>query len=120
MDPIVAQHATGADAVDVQATLTELTARSVALDIRRHAPHTRSLLVCGGGARNSGLMRRLALQLDGVSIAPTDTLGVPVDQVEALAFAWLARARVERRTGNLPSVTGAAGPRILGAWYPGT
>jgi anhydro-N-acetylmuramic acid kinase len=53
-----------------------------------------------------------------VDLAPTEAEGVPADQVEALAFAWLARAFVERRPGNLPAVTGAAGPRLLGALYP--
>ena len=102
----------------VQATLLELTAVAAAEALRRHSPATTRLAVCGGGARNRALMRRLASRLPGVAVTATDTLGVPPDQVEALAFAWLARAFVEGHAGNLPSVTGAAGPRRLGALYP--
>ena len=104
---------------DVQATLAELTACCAATELRRHAPHTARLLVCGGGAFNRHLMGRLAQQLPGVAVTSTAEHGVPPDQVEALAFAWLARAYVEGLPGNLPAVTGARGPRILGAWYPG-
>jgi anhydro-N-acetylmuramic acid kinase len=104
---------------DLLATLAELTARSVAAALRRHAPGTAQLRVCGGGASNRHLMKRLALSLDGaVDVQSTAADGVPPDQVEALAFAWLARAFVERRPGNLPAVTGAAGERLLGALYP--
>jgi len=76
------------------------------------------LLACGGGARNADLMRRLGAELSGVKVATTDTLGVASDHVEALAFAWLARETVAGRPGNLPAVTGASGPRVLGAVYP--
>jgi anhydro-N-acetylmuramic acid kinase len=103
---------------DVQATLAELTARACAADILIHAPSARELLVCGGGALNLELMRRLAAQLPGVGVVPTDRLGLPATQVEACAFAWLAQAFVERRPGNLRAVTGARGPRVLGALYP--
>jgi anhydro-N-acetylmuramic acid kinase len=64
-------------------------------------------------------MYRLAQHLPAVDVRSTAALGVPPDQVEALAFAWLAMAFVERRAANLPSVTGARGPRLLGALYPG-
>lgn len=104
---------------DVQATLAELTACCAATELRRHAPHTDRLLVCGGGAFNQHLMGRLAQQLPNVAVTSTAAHGVPPDQVEALAFAWLARAHVEHLSGNLPAVTGARGPRVLGAWYPG-
>ena len=77
-----------------------------------------SLLVCGGGALNTHLMRRLSAQLGDLRVESTQAVGVPVDQVEAAAFAWLARAFVERQPGNLAAVTGAAGPRILGALHP--
>jgi anhydro-N-acetylmuramic acid kinase len=76
------------------------------------------LLVCGGGAFNQHLMGRLSAVLPEVEVASTATAGVPPDQVEALAFAWLAHAFVQRQPGNLPAVTGARGPRVLGAWYP--
>ena len=104
---------------DVQATLTELTARVAADAFRTHAIDARELLVCGGGALNAELMRRLAAQLPGTLVQGTDQHGLPADQVEACAFAWLAREHVARRSGNLPAVTGARGPRVLGALYPG-
>ena len=104
--------------VDVQATLAVLTAEAIARDVRRHAADARRLIVCGGGARNGFVMRQLALALPGVAVQTTDDFGVPVSQVEAIAFAWLARQCVHRAPGNVPTVTGAAGPRVLGAIYP--
>lgn len=104
--------------VDVQATLLELTASTVADDLRRHAPLTTQLHVCGGGARNEALLDALARRLPGVAVAPTDVTGLAATQVEAAAFAWLAHAHLERRPGNRPEVTGARGPRVLGALYP--
>ncbi|MDP9044196.1 MAG: anhydro-N-acetylmuramic acid kinase [Pseudomonadota bacterium] len=116
----LAAHLAGSAArpVDVQATLTELTAAVCASEVATHASDARELLVCGGGARNDLLMRRLGARLPGVTVLPTDARGLPADQVEACAFAWLARAFVRREAGNLPSVTGAAGSRLLGALYP--
>lgn len=105
-------------AQDVMATLAELTARSAADALRREAPATARLVVCGGGAFNAHLMARLAALLPGVAVQGSGSAGVPPDQVEALAFAWLAWAFDERRAGNLVAVTGAAGPRVLGALYP--
>lgn len=104
---------------DVQATLAELTAWAVLDALEQEAPATERLLVCGGGARNSHLMGRLHAGLPGCCVEPTDVRGVPADQVEALAFAWLASAFIERRAGNLPAVTGASGPRVLGTLHPG-
>lgn len=103
---------------DVQATLLELTAWACASHVARHAPEARHLLVCGGGARNVRLMQRLATRLPGCEVAATDTVGLPANQVEAVAFAWLARACVLRLPGNLPAVTGARGLRVLGALHP--
>jgi anhydro-N-acetylmuramic acid kinase len=103
---------------DVQATLLELTARSAIDALRASAPATRELLVCGGGARNGALMARLGALWPGLAVAPTDAAGLPAMQVEAAAFAWLARQFCERRPGNHPGVTGAAGLRVLGALYP--
>ena len=105
-------------AVDVQATLTELTARSCADCVFRFATAASRLLVCGGGALNDHLMRRLAALLPGCDVTATDAHGVPAMQVEALAFAWLARQCVLGQTASLKSVTGARGARILGAVYP--
>jgi anhydro-N-acetylmuramic acid kinase len=119
----LAQRLTATGAVewapcDVQATLAEFTARAAADALQREAPATTSLLVCGGGAYNADLLARLAARLPGVAIGTTDALGLPPLQVEAAAFAWLARAFVERRPGNRSEVTGASGPRVLGALYP--
>ncbi|MFN9450777.1 MAG: anhydro-N-acetylmuramic acid kinase [Rubrivivax sp.] len=107
-----------ARAADIQATLTELTALTVVQALRQHAGTTRVLLVCGGGARNLHLMSRLAHHLPHYKVEGTDALGYPVDQVEALAFAWLAKAFVEGLCANLPAVTGARRPKRLGAYYP--
>ena len=110
-------------AQDVQATLLQLTADTIADALARHCTDARSVLLCGGGARNPVLVKALrdALAKAGVVAAvlqTTDEVGVPSNQVEALAFAWLARAALSSRPGNLPAVTGARGPRILGAHYP--
>jgi len=103
---------------DVQATLAELTARAATQALRSLAPATRVLLVCGGGVFNAHLMGRLAALLPSVEVGSTAAAGVPPEHVEALAFGWLAREFLARRPGNLPAVTGASGPRVLGALYP--
>jgi anhydro-N-acetylmuramic acid kinase len=108
---------TGLAPEDVQATLCELTARTIADDVHRHAAAADELLVCGGGAFNARLMARLAALL-ARPVLPTDARGLPAMQVEAAAFAWLAHMHLHRRPANEPAVTGAAGPRILGALYP--
>ncbi len=102
---------------DVMATLAELTVCTVADALKRHAPATRALFVAGGGAFNRHLLTRLAALLPGVQVQTSAVLSVPPDQMEALAFAWLARACLDRQPGNLPAVTGARGPRVLGALY---
>lgn len=103
---------------DVQATLAEFTARAAAEALRREAPGCGALWVCGGGALNANLMRRLAALLPGVGVDSTAALGLPPLQVEAAAFAWLARACWHREPANRAEVTGARGPRVLGAVYP--
>jgi len=103
---------------DVQATLTEFTARACAGDLQRYGPQSRRLIVCGGGALNGSLMQRLQALLPGVNVGSSAAHGLPPLEVEAAAFAWLARQLVLRRPGNLASVTGARGERILGALYP--
>ena len=103
---------------DVQATLTELTAAVCTADLRRHAASACQVIVCGGGALNAELMRRISMKLPDIAIASSAEVGLGIDQVEACAFAWLARAFMQGEPGNLPSVTGAAGPRVLGARYP--
>lgn len=103
---------------DVQATLAELTAWACEDSIQRQAPDARSLLVCGGGAKNDHLMGLLTKHLPHMKVDTTTHHGIPVDSVEAVAFAWLARMFTDRRPGNLPAVTGASGSRVLGALYP--
>jgi len=103
---------------DVQATLLDFSALCAADALTAHMPTARTLIACGGGARNGRLMQRLAELLPGVAVLSSAARGLPVDQVEAAAFAWLAQRFVARLPGNLPVVTGAAGPRVLGALYP--
>ena len=109
---------TSTDPTDIQATLAELTAWAAAEAISHHAPGVSRVRVCGGGALNGHVMRLIASRLGTASVLPTDIEGLPAGEVEAAAFAWLAKAFVDRRPGNLVAVTGAAGPRILGALYP--
>ena len=105
-------------AVDVQATLCEYTAQAIADDLKRHAPEAKQLWVCGGGALNGHLMSRLQAHVPGVQVESTEAHGLPPLQVEAAAFAWLAAKAMRRETGNIESVTGARGARVLGAIYP--
>ena len=100
---------------DVQATLLELTAASIAVALRATQPDTTRLLVCGGGVHNPLLLLRIAARLPGVRVESTAVHGVDPDFVEAMGFAWLARETLAGRPGNLPGVTGARGPRVLGA-----
>jgi len=103
---------------DVQATLAEFTVRAAADALQRFGPASRRLIVCGGGALNAHLMARLQSLLPQVQVLSSADCGLLPLQVEATAFAWLAQAALARRPGNLPSVTGARGPRVLGAIYP--
>lgn len=102
---------------DVQATLLQLSARSVADALRAHAPGVHDVYACGGGVHNGALMSALRAELPGAEVDTTAALGLDPDFVEAVGFAWLARARLEHAPGNLPSVTGARAPRVLGAVY---
>ena len=111
------QHFVSAAPADVQATLTAFTARTLTDAIQRDAPGAEAVYVCGGGALNTHLMRLLQEQL-ACAVSDTSVLGVAPQHVEALAFAWLAERFCERLPGNLPSVTGARGPRVLGALSP--
>ncbi|MBV6849938.1 anhydro-N-acetylmuramic acid kinase [Xanthomonas euvesicatoria] len=106
------------DAADVQATLLELTAASVADALLRLQPTTRRVLVCGGGVRNPVLLARLAARLPGMVVESSARYGLDPDHLEAMGFAWLAAELLAGRAANLPAVTGAAGPRLLGAIYP--
>ncbi|AOM40291.1 anhydro-N-acetylmuramic acid kinase [Xenorhabdus hominickii] len=103
--------------VDVQATLAELTAVSISQQVILSGGCDR-LLVCGGGARNPLVMSRLSALLPNAEVATTDKYGLSGDDMEALAFAWLAFRTMSGLSGNLPSVTGADRETILGAIYP--
>jgi len=104
--------------VDVQATLSELTARSIAESIHNLLPGpTDEVYVCGGGAHNVDLIRRLQARLGDTPVATTNALGVDPDWIEATAFAWLAHQTLSGHPGNLPSVTGATRPVVLGGIY---
>ncbi len=102
---------------DIQATLAELTCRSIADAIMLHASGTTEVFVCGGGFHNHDLMQRLSRRLSGVNIQSTSTHGLDPDWVEAAAFAWLAKRRISGEPGNLPSVTGATRPVPLGGIF---
>lgn len=105
-------------AADVQASLTALTATTCSDALNQALPGCQRLLICGGGAFNSLLMEMLQSRLAGCTVASTQSAGLPPLQVEACAFAWLAAQALQGRAGNLPAVTGARGPRVLGAIYP--
>ena len=112
---VAARHAP----VDVQATLLALSARTIADAVRRHAPATLELYACGGGVHNPALMDAIRAELPALRVDSTAALGIDPDFVEAAGFAWLAHARLAHEPGNLPSVTGARGPRVLGAVHAG-
>lgn len=102
---------------DVQRTLLEFTAKSISVAVHDYCDNVDEIYLCGGGAYNNLLVQRLQQLLHPVRIGPTDDLGIDTRWVEATAFAWLARQCMHRKPGNLATVTGAAGPRILGAIY---
>jgi anhydro-N-acetylmuramic acid kinase len=102
---------------DVQATLLEYTAASVADAVLRHAPGA-SLYACGGGAQNPVLLAALARRLSPARVATTAALGLDPDYVETIAFAWFARRTLAGLPSSAPSVTGARGARVLGGVYP--
>ena len=106
-----------ANPADVQATLTEFTARACVDDVLRHAADASELVVCGGGVLNGLLMQRLQAGLPNVRVLSSAERGMPPLQVEAAAFAWLARRTLLGLPGNLPKVTGAQGARILGGIF---
>ncbi|MBY0270979.1 MAG: anhydro-N-acetylmuramic acid kinase [Burkholderiales bacterium] len=104
--------------VDVQTTLCELTATAITRALNVYCADAREVYLCGGGARNDALRKRLAALLPDRRVAVTDELGIAAESVEAAAFAWLAQRTLAGEPGNLPQVTGARGLRVLGAIYP--
>ena len=119
LDKILKRRKTRIPTKHVQATLCELTARSISDAILKHAPQTDEALVCGGGVHNLSLMLRLQMLLDNIRVVSTEEFNTDPDYVEAIAFAWLAKQTLERRNGNIPSVTGARHGVILGGIYSG-
>ncbi len=108
-------------AEDVQATLLSFSARTIADAIRRYAPATQDVLVCGGGVHNPALMSAIAAELTPIGVRSIGELGIDPDFVEAMTFAWLARERLANRAApNVDTVTGARGPRVLGGVYFGS
>ena len=103
---------------DIQNTLTEFTVSACVAGVNSYGKESVELIVCGGGAFNLYLLQRLQAELPWLRVSTSNQHGLPPLQVEAAAFAWLARQMLKRQPGNLPSVTGAAGARVLGALYP--
>lgn len=106
------------NAQDVQATLAELSAHTVADAVKQHAPQSKRVLICGGGVNNRDLLARIQRHLDDRIVESTSVHGVDPHWVEAMMIAWLTARTLSGLPGNLPSVTGAAGERICGAIYP--
>lgn len=119
LDWLLAQVSDATAPAAVQATLLELTARTVADAVVAALPGARRVLVCGGGVRNGALMARLAACLPKLQVESTAAHGIDPDFMEAMGFAWLARETLAGRPGNLAGVTGARGPRVLGCVYAG-
>lgn len=107
----------GESPADVQATLLALSARTVADALRATQPRTRRLIACGGGVHNGALLAALAAELPDCVVESSAQHGLDPDFMEAMGFAWLARETLAGRPGNLPSVSGAHGARVLGAIY---
>lgn len=112
------QLTNGYEPQDVQASLLELTVETIGRAMEKNCQGAQEIYLCGGGAYNSQLLSRLRLRLPAIKIALSEELNIPAQQMEATAFAWLAKQTLEHRPGNCPEATGARGPRVLGAIYP--
>ncbi len=117
LDTILGKHDKAVSIADIQATLYELTATSIAASIQANMPATQRVLVCGGGTHNTLLMERLQANLTGTPVTTTESLGVHPDWVEAMAFAWFAQQYMQHKPGNLTGVTGAERGAVLGGLY---
>ena len=102
---------------DIQATLSELTATAIASALKKSSPETEELLICGGGVHNNDLFNRIQMILKNTSTCSTAAYGIDPDWLEAIAFAWLAKKRIDKESANLPSVTGAKKETLLGSIY---
>jgi len=110
-------HFRGLEPETIQASLCEFTARSIQSSVENFLPDISRLIICGGGAHNTHLMDSLRRLNPGIAIDSSEFFGLHPDWVEAVAFAWLAKQTIEGKCGNLPEVTGASQPVILGAIY---
>jgi anhydro-N-acetylmuramic acid kinase len=106
------------DPQDVQATLVDFSATTIAQSILNEAAGCARVIVCGGGVHNPTLMGRVDAELGDIMLESSAIHHLDPDQIEAMAFAWLARQTMSKLPGNIPEVTGASGPRVLGAIYP--
>ncbi len=118
LDSELEDHQQDLAAADVQATLAELTTRSIAQALTTWADDCERLLLCGGGAYNTDLVARLRRHLPDIQVDTTASCGMAPEWIEAAAFAWLAKQTLHHQTGNLPAVTGADHAVILGGIYP--
>ena len=118
LDKVLRRHKKRMVRKNVQATLCELTAVSIANAIESYADDAREVIVCGGGVHNTALMFRLQVLLGGRQLHSSEDFGIDPDFMEAIGFAWLAKQTLDGKPGNMPSVTGASKPVILGGIYP--
>jgi len=117
LEPILERHTGAIPPEDVQATLLELTATTIAAASKSSMPRLERVILCGGGAYNGTLVRHLGRLFAPTPVDSSAAYGIAPDWVEAAAFAWLARARLHHCQGNSPSVTGARKPAVLGGVY---
>lgn len=117
VDAALAKAGSRVSDADLVATLTELTVRTVADQVRAAGVNT--LIVSGGGCRNPVVMRGLRAALPGVDVAPSDDYGAPADDKEAIAFALIGWLTAHGLPGTVPGGTGASAPRVLGTLTPG-
>lgn len=118
LDKLIKRHGKRLQRKHVQATLCELTAWNIATAIHEHAADAHEVIVCGGGVHNTALMFRLQALLDSKQVLSSEDFDIDPDYMEAIGFAWLAKQTLAGKPGNLPSVTGARHPVVLGGVYP--